>query len=65
MIFLLAVLLLILAGLFAFFPRCAWYYVLSGHWGRNDLGAPSDAQLVAVRFACAVPLIVVRYLALG
>ena len=48
MLVLLVLGLLILALIFAFFPRIAWYYVLSGHWGRNNLGAPSKIQIIVV-----------------
>ncbi len=65
MISIMALTLLILALVFAFFPRFAWYYVLSGHWGRNELGAPSNVQLVVVRIAAALPLIGLRCLMLG
>ena len=65
MILLLALILLVLALVFVVFPRFAWYYVLSGKWGRNGMGAPSNAQIMAIRIAGILPIIAVRCFMLG
>ena len=61
---LLAILMLALTLIFAFFPNFSWYYVISGRWGRNINGAPSAGNLLALRFTSVLPLLAYRFLIL-
>ena len=50
---------------FAFFPKFSWYYVLSGKWGTNGLGVPSEANILCVRMVAIIPIIAYRCLILA
>ncbi|MGI9516802.1 MAG: hypothetical protein ACR2NP_07155 [Pirellulaceae bacterium] len=65
MVTLLAVILLALTIVFAFFPNFSWYYVVSGRWGRNVMGAPSAGNLLGLRFIAVLPVLAYRFVILA